>query len=157
VRGATNWIAPSYNPETKLLYVVVLEQCDVYFSSSKPPQPMSGFHGTGGEQIAAEPGHFFLRALSAETGNKVWEYPMPGPATNWAGTLATAGNVVFSGDDGGNLVALDAKTGQDLWHFYTGHTIYASPVTFGVDGKQYVTIATESDIITFALFEPGKN
>jgi alcohol dehydrogenase (cytochrome c) len=68
--------------------------------------------------------------------------------------LATAGGLVFSGDDSGNLVAFDAKTGDDLWHFYTGHTLYASPVTFSVAGKQYVTIAAESDLITFGLFEP---
>ena len=157
VRGATNWVSPSYNPETKMLYVVVLEQCDIYSSSSKPPKPMSGFHGTGAEQIADEPGHFFLRAIAAESGEMVWQFPMPGPATNWAGTLATAGGLVFSGDDGGDLVALDAKTGRDLWHFYMGHTLTASPMTYSVGGKQYVTIAAESDIVTFALFEPQKD
>jgi alcohol dehydrogenase (cytochrome c) len=118
---------------------------------------MSGFHGTGAEQIADEPGHFFLRAIAAESGEMVWQFPMPGPATNWAGTLATAGGLVFSGDDGGDLVALDAKTGRDLWHFYMGHTLTASPMTYSVGGKQYVTIAAESDIITFALFEPQKD
>jgi alcohol dehydrogenase (cytochrome c) len=77
---------------------------------------------------------------------------MPGPATMWAGTVSTAGGLVFTGDDDGNLVALDAKTGADLWHFPTGQTLYASPVTFEVDGKQFVTIAAESDIFTFGLF-----
>ena len=62
--------------------------------------------------------------------------------------------MVFSADDDGNLIALDAKTGEDLWHFYTGHTLYASPITWMLDGKQYVTIASESDIFTFGLFEP---
>jgi alcohol dehydrogenase (cytochrome c) len=71
----------------------------------------------------------------------------------WAGTVSTAGGVVFSGDDDGNLVALDARTGKDLWHFPTGHFLYASPVTYMIAGKQYVTIATESDVFTFGLFE----
>ena len=78
---------------------------------------------------------------------------MSGPGVMWAGTVSTAGGVVFSGDDDGNLVAVDAKTGKDLWHFATGHSLFASPVTYMVGGKQYVTIATESDIFTFRLFD----
>jgi alcohol dehydrogenase (cytochrome c) len=153
VRGATNWMSPSYSPVSNLLYVVTLEQCDIYSGSAKTPKPLSGFHGTGGEQIPSEPGHIFLRALAPRTGEVVWEKAIPGPATMWAGTMATAGGLVFSGDDQGNLVAFDSTTGRDLWHFNTGHTLYASPVTFLSDGKQYVTIAAESDIITFGLFE----
>jgi alcohol dehydrogenase (cytochrome c) len=71
----------------------------------------------------------------------------------WAGTVSTAGGVVFTGDDDGNLVALDARTGQDLWHFSTGHSLFASPATYMVDGRQYVTIAAESDVFTFGLFD----
>jgi len=154
VRGATNWMSPSYDPSANLLYVVALEQCDIYVGSAKAPKPLSGFHGTGAEQIPDEPGRMYLRAISPRTGEIVWQHEMPGQGTMWAGTVSTAGGVVISGDDSGNLVALDTTTGEDLWHFYTGHTLYASPVTFSVDGKQYVTIAAESDLITFGLFEP---
>ena len=56
----------------------------------------------------------------------------------------------------GHTVAVDAKTGKDLWHFSTGHSLYASPVTYMLEGKQYVTIATESDVFTFGLFDGGK-
>ncbi len=152
VRGASNWMSPSYDPDTGLLYVVALEQCDIYSSSAKEPKPSTGFRGTGAEQIPAEPGQFYLRALDAATGSQRWEYKMPGPATMWAGTVSTAGGLVFTGDDDGNLVALDSRSGKDLWHFYTGHTLYASPMTFQLDGRQYVTIAAESDVFTFALF-----
>jgi alcohol dehydrogenase (cytochrome c) len=62
VRGATNWMSPSYNPATSLLYVVTLEQCDIVISSAKEPVPSSGFRGTGNEGIPAEPGRFYLRA-----------------------------------------------------------------------------------------------
>jgi alcohol dehydrogenase (cytochrome c) len=154
VRGASNWMSPSYNPSTGLLYVVTLEQCDIYSSSAKEPVPSSGFRGTAGEQVPAEPGRMSLRALDALTGERRWEAPMPGPATMWAGTVSTAGGLVFAGDDDGNLVAYDAKDGKDLWHFPMGHTLYASPITYMVGGKQYVTIATETDIFTFGLFEP---
>jgi len=152
VRGATNWMSPSFNPATGLLYVVTLEQCDIIIASAKDPEPSTGFRGTGSEGIPTEPGQFYLRALDLLTGNIKWEHEMPGPGTMWAGTVSTAGGLVFTGDDDGNLVALDARTGKDLWHFSTGHSLYASPVTFMVDGKQYVTIAAESDVFTFALF-----
>jgi alcohol dehydrogenase (cytochrome c) len=76
----------------------------------------------------------------------------------WAGTVATAGRMVFTGDDDGNLVALDLASGKHLWHFYTGHTLYASPMTFSVNGKQYITIAAETEIIRFGLFDrPAQN
>ena len=153
VRGASNWMSPSYNPDTGLFYVVTLEMCDIYTSSAKEPVPSSGFRGTGGEQLPAEPGKFYLRALEPLSGDLVWEYEMPGPARMWAGTVSTAGGLIFSGDDDGNLVALDAKTGEDLWHFSMGNTIYASPMTYEVAGEQYVTIATATDIFTFGLFE----
>ena len=151
--GATNWMSPSYSPEVGLLFVVAREDCNIFISSSKKPVPLSGFRGTGGEQIPTEPGKFFLRALDALTGEIRWEYPMTGPATMKAGTVSTAGGLVFTGDDDGNLVALDVKTGKDLWHFYTGRSLFASPITFSVGGKQYVTIAAETDIFTFGLFE----
>ncbi len=155
VRGATNWMSPSYNPQTGLLYVPTLEQCDMYSSSAKKPEPMKNFAGTGGESISKEPGRFYLRALDPLTGGRRWEYPMTGHGDSWAGTVSTAGGLVFFGDDDGQLVALDAATGQCLWHYYLGQTITASPVTFMADGKQYVTIVAATDVFTFGLFEPA--
>ena len=153
LRGATNWMSPSYSPSTGLLFVVTLEECNIFTSSAKKPLPMSGFRGTGAQQIPAEPGKIVLRALDALTGEMRWEYPMTGPATMMAGTVSTAGGLVFSADDDGNLVALDAETGRHLWHFYMGQPLSASPITFSVGGKQYVTIAAETDIFTFGLLE----
>jgi alcohol dehydrogenase (cytochrome c) len=152
VRGATNWMSPSINPEIGLLYVVTLEMCDIYTGSAKEPVPSSGFRGGGSQQIPSEPGQFYLRALDSVSGEIRWEYKMTGPATMWAGTVSTAGGLVFTGDDAGALVALDARTGEALWHFSMGNTLYASPMTFTADGKQYVTIATANDVFTFGLF-----
>jgi alcohol dehydrogenase (cytochrome c) len=157
VRGASNWMAPSYNPDTGLFYVPTLEQCDIYNSSAKAPQPMAGFAGGGGEQIPSDPGKFYLRAIDPKTLGRRWEYPMTGPATMWAGTLSTAGGLVFFGDDDGHLVALDARTGKHLWHYYMGQMLTASPITYTIDGKQYVTIAAATDVFTFGLFEPVKS
>jgi PQQ-dependent dehydrogenase (methanol/ethanol family) len=153
VRGATNWMSPSYNPQTGLLYIPTLEQCDVYTSSAKTPEPMKNFAGTGGESIPKEPGKFYLRAFDPRRGEKRWEYPMTGHGEMWAGTVSTAGGLVFFGDDDGQLVALDARTGRHLWHFNVGQQLYASPITFMADGKQFVTIVAETDVFTFGLFK----
>ena len=78
---------------------------------------------------------------------------MTGKGEMWAGTVATATGVLFFGDDDGQFVALDAKSGRHLWHFNTGQMLTASPITYAVDGKQYVSIATATDVMTFGLFE----
>ncbi|HTM50752.1 MAG TPA: PQQ-dependent dehydrogenase, methanol/ethanol family [Bryobacteraceae bacterium] len=157
VRGASNWMSPSFDPATGLFFVPTLESCDIYTSSAKEPEPMRGFAGGGGERIPTEKGKFYLRALDPKTGERRWEYPMTGPATMWAGTVATAGGVVFFGDDDGQLVALDSKNGRHLWNFYMGQMLTASPITYSVEGKQYVTIAAATSVFTFGLFEPAKS
>ncbi len=156
VRGATNWMSPSYNPATGLFYVVTLEQCDVFTSSAKKPEPNKNFSGGGASTKPNEIGQFFLRAFDPKTGGKVWEYPMTGPAESWAGTLSTAGGVIFFGDDDGHLVGVDAKTGGHLWHFQMGEGLNTSPISYAVDGKQYVAIASATAIFAFGLHEPVK-
>lgn len=156
VRGAANWMSSSYSPLTGLVYIPVLEQCDIYFTSEQDPKDLRGFIGTGGERPPTEPGQFFLRAFDPKTGRRVWEHPMTGPGTMWAGAVSTAGNVVFFGDDDGHLVAADARTGKHLWHFGTSQLLSASPITYMVDGKQYVTICAATHVYTFGLFEPAE-
>lgn len=156
VRGATNWMSPSYNPATGLFYIMTVEQCDIYTSSAKEPEPMKGFSGGGAGKNPQTPGNFVLRAFDPKTGKRVWEYPMTGPMEAWPGTLSTAGGVIFSADDDGHLLALDAKTGQALWHFGMGETIATSPMSYAVKGKQHVAIASATAIFSFGLFEPAK-
>lgn len=156
VQGATNWMSPSFNPAIGLLYVVTLEQCDNYTSSSKEPEPKKNFSGGGAGPKPQDVGQFFLRAFDPKTGERKWEYPMTGQADSWAGTVSTAGGVVFFGDDDGHLVGLDGRNGKHLWHFQTGEKLTASPISYAVDGKQYVAIASASAIFSFGLFEPAQ-
>jgi len=65
--------------------------------------------------------------------------------------MTTAGGLLFFADDAGSLEAVEATSGRALWHFNTGQTMYASPMTFMVDGVQYVAIAAGSDIFSFSL------
>jgi alcohol dehydrogenase (cytochrome c) len=156
VRGVTNWMSQSYDAARGLYFVPALEQCDIYTSSSKIPEPMKGFAGTGGEQIPSRPGKFYMRAFDPKTGNKVWEYPMTGKGTMWAGTVSTASGLLFFGDDDGHAVVLESRTGRHLWHFNMGQNIRASPITFMAGGRQYLTIAAGASVTTFGLFEPAQ-
>lgn len=150
IEGATNWYSPSYNPGTGLFYVVALESCNVYFANPEPFEKGRVFYNTGTKLPPDENSQKVLLALSLADGKVVWRYRQVGAARSWAGTLTTAGGLVFFGDDSDSLEAIDAATGHPLWHFNTGQNIYASPMTYAVDGVQYVTIAAGSDIFTFA-------
>jgi len=101
-----------------------------------------------------DPAMKYLRALNIETGAIAWEIPQAGPAErNYSGVLATAGGLVFYGESSGGFAAVDAKTGATLWHFETGSNWKASPMTYMVDGRQYVAIASGANILSFALAE----
>ena len=150
IEGATNWYSPSYNPATGLFYVVALESCNVYFANPERFETGRTYYNTGTKLPPDENSQKVLLALSLSDGKIVWRYPQVGAARSWAGTLTTAGGLVFFGDDSDSLEAVDATTGRPLWHFNTGQTIYASPMTYAVDGVQYVTLAAGSDIFTFS-------
>ena len=154
VVGGTNWFAPSYNPDTGLFYVIAAENCANYVSSTQGFQKGRGFEGTGSQRIPGEQGEKFLRAIDVQSGEIRWEYPMVGAGDSWAGTLSTAGGLVFFGDDSGYVVAAEAKSGKPLWHFNTGAArLSASPMTYAINGRQYVTLASGTNIVTFGLLE----
>ena len=85
---------------------------------------------------SADIGEFFLRAYDPKTGAKKWEYPIVTPTADaWAGTVSTAGGVVFFCDDHVQLIAVEATNGEHLWHFGMGEVLTASPITYAVDGS----------------------
>jgi alcohol dehydrogenase (cytochrome c) len=89
-----------------------------------------------------------LRAISVETGRNVWRYDQ---RTAMTALMATAGDVVFGGDLAGHFRAFDAETGEVLWETDLGAPVTGHPVTFAVDGRQYVTISTGRSNMTGAL------
>ncbi len=101
---------------------------------------------------AALPGSKYLRALNIETGEVVWEIPQIGPVeSNYSGVLSTAGGLVFYGETGGAFAAVDADNGHALWHFEAHQAWKASPMTYMVNGRQYVAIASGANILAFSL------
>jgi outer membrane protein assembly factor BamB len=96
-----------------------------------------------------EAGYGAVRALNPRTGEKVWDYRMTDVSES--GLLTTAANVLFSGNREGHFFALDATNGKLLWKRYLGGQVMASPITYMVDGRQFVTIASGQALFTFAL------
>ena len=90
-----------------------------------------------------------MRAISPQTGDLQCEFPVQPRSTS--GLLSTAGDLVFGGTADGFFFALDARTGEELWHIYVGGTVHAGPMSYAVDGKQYVTVAADNAIFTFGL------
>lgn len=148
--GATNWNSTAYNPATGLFYVLALEACNIYTKSSAWWEPGKSFYGGGTRRIPGETGEKFLRAIDIQTGKIAWEVPQLAPGFGLAGVLTTAGGLVFFGDDSGAFAAVDAKTGKPLWHFHTNESWHSSPMTYAVDGKQYVGVSVGANIIAFA-------
>jgi len=151
MNGATNWYSPSFNPATHLFYFMGLEECNIV--TLKPEKPVMGrsYYATGARRVPGEHGQNILLAYNLETRQFQWKYPQIGDENDWAGTMSTAGGLVFFGDPAGSFEAVDGQTGKALWHFNTGQRIHASPMSFAVDGKQFVAVAAGSDLFAFAL------
>jgi len=151
INGATNWFSPSYNPRTGLFYVMALENCNLDFASPKQFVRGETYYNTGTKLPPDEHSQKILLAISVTDGKTVWRYPQVGDGNSWGGTLTTAGGLVFFADDADSLEAVDATAGHALWHFNTGQRISASPMTYAVDGVQYVAISAGSDVFVFLL------
>ena len=93
----------------------------------------------------------YVRALDATTGKKIWDYQQISSFHYGPGVLSTAGGLVFAGEHKGQVSALDARTGKSLWHFNTGDLITSSPISYAIDGQQYIAISSGSNILAFAL------
>ena len=162
VQGGTNWYAPSFSPRTGLFYLTAWENYhSTYYTWDQEYEQGKWYVGggvkapvppTSRERIqtrGAEDGYATIRALDPLTGNMVWEYPMQNMSES--GLLTTAADLLFSGNREGHFFVLDARTGKQLWTRYLGGQVIASPVTYLVNGKQYVSIAAGSALLTFGL------
>jgi alcohol dehydrogenase (cytochrome c) len=150
--GLTNWFSPSYDPETKLLYVATSNECDIFTNA---PQQYRAGHDFLGSVYVPDPierPSGALLALDPLTGEAKWEFKYFSNPNG--GALSTAGGVVFAGDSDGNFIALDAKTGQDLWHIQLGAAMYSTAISYQLYGKQYIVIPAGSTLFAFSLDQP---
>jgi alcohol dehydrogenase (cytochrome c) len=149
--GATNWYAPSYNPVTGLFYFLAHENCNVFLLKPEPFIEGRTYYSTGVRHSSEDRGQKIFLAYALDSKKPAWKYIQAGSGHGSAGVMTTAAGLVFFGDEAQSFEALDAKTGESLWHFNTGQSFHASPMSYAVDGKQYVAIAAGSDIFSFGL------
>ena len=144
--GAHSWQPISYNPKTGLVYFPNIHESITYTTKGldleywKNPPKFDGYlHYTHGiNYIPSTGGYGTLTAYDPVRQKKVWEVPTPGI---WGpGTLSTAGNLVFQGNTDGELVAYNAANGAVLWRYSLGLGVAAPPITYTLDGKQYVAL-----------------
>ena len=147
--GSTNFNPPSYDPRLRLFFVSARETCASFHA--QPPQYVPGQNTVGGVVWADRDRAFgALRAIDVTTGEMKWEFRYP--QSNLAGVMSTASGLVFSGDQEGNFIAFDAASGQELWHYQTGTSIWgAAAMTYMLDGRQQVLISSGSVLFSFAL------
>jgi len=170
IQGGTNWYSPSFSPSTGLFYLSTWEDYSTIFEGTEA-EFKEGTRFTGGANAAPilgadNPGgqrqspvntytealaHGGVVAIDPATGEKKWHFEMHD--VNSSGILTTATDLLFVGGREGYFQALDARTGALLWKQSLGGEIIAAPISFQVDGKQYITIASGNSLFAFALRE----
>jgi alcohol dehydrogenase (cytochrome c) len=165
-QGGTNWYSPSFSPRTGLFYVSAWDNysalsryADVApwedgkkYTGRAPAGPGGGAAGRIPVTYRTEDeGYGAVRAIDPKTGDKKWDFKMVDYTES--GVLTTASDLLFSGGREGHFFALDARTGELLWKTNLGGTVASGPITFAVDGKQYVAVAGEGALYVFGLPE----
>jgi alcohol dehydrogenase (cytochrome c) len=163
-QGATNWYPPSFSPRTGLFYIPTW--ADTYSTYTRGPAeykegnqyvgrfPTMAFPalatGPGSiNQRLPEEGYGAIQAFDPQTGQRKWEFKMADVTDS--GVLSTASDLVFAGGREGYFFALDARTGEQLWKANVGGQVAAGPMSYSVNGKQYVAIAAGSALFVYAL------
>jgi alcohol dehydrogenase (cytochrome c) len=151
--GATNWYSPSYSPETGLFYMQTNDKCSIFVKRSSEFEFGRAFLG-GTQRMDSSPKPTrVLRALELQTGTIKWATSQVGTSNSSGGTLATATQLIFFGDDSGAFAAVDAASGKRLWAFEAGANWRASPMAYQFDGRQLIAVAASGSIIAFGLAE----
>jgi alcohol dehydrogenase (cytochrome c) len=146
--GGTNFMSPSYDEGRNLFFLTARETCARFIRRDTPDAKVGDRTMGGTVQPTAERSGA-LRAIDPLTGEKKWEVKYDGPG--WAGVLATAGGVVFSGDHQGTFMAVDASNGTVLYKYPTGAPIFGPPSSFMLDGKQMVLMPSGSTVTAFVV------
>jgi len=169
-QGGTNWYPPSFSPRTGLFYFSAWEDyATIYRAEEAEYEPGRAFLGGGFSVLAPvqgaptigigrtnpinnwtdEVGHASLKAMDPQTGEEVWEFEQFDVSDS--GMLTTASDLLLTGGREGYFHILDARTGELLWYKNLGGQIVMAPVTYMVEGTQYVSIISGNTLATFAL------
>jgi alcohol dehydrogenase (cytochrome c) len=137
--GGSEWSPPAVNPNLGYMYVLGLEQPMNYITHSAPLEKGKLWLGSAFKAVPGEKQYGTFTAINLNTGKRAWQVKTDQPMIG--GALATAGNLVFTGEGNGHFNAYDARTGKTLWSFTAGAGCNAPPVSYSLDGKQYIAVA----------------
>ena len=158
--GGSSWGAPSFSPRTGLVYVTgkngAISIVVKPVGDTLEPGPDARGHTENLASIdritEAYPPAVTLSAYDPVSGEQTWQALLPAlTAIGASGNMVTAGNLVFQGVEDGGLYALDAETGAELFRYDAPRPIRSSPMTYELDGKQYVTVVATNTVVTLAL------
>ena len=139
--GGKNWMPMAHSPQTGLFYVPSNEWGMDIWNEPVTYKKGAAYLGSGFTIKPIFEDHIgSLKAIDPDTGEIKWEYKNDAPL--WGGVMATGGGLVFTGTPEGYLKAFDAESGEELWKFQTGSGIVGQPVTWEMDGEQYVAVAS---------------
>ena len=149
--GATNWASPSWDPQTKLFYRGRARILRRLYEPDEGAAPRRSLYVGSGqkeepEPVSREPSAPSIRRPATSSGISICTR-----APGRRGVLATAGGVVFASSKDGNLIALDSRTGSGTLALPDRSGNSGSPISYSVDGKQYIAVSTDSALFTFAL------
>ncbi|UCO95937.1 PQQ-dependent methanol/ethanol family dehydrogenase [Metapseudomonas lalkuanensis] len=137
--GGKNWMPMAYSQDTGLFYVPSNEWGMDMWNENIAYKKGAAYLGAGFTIKPLNEDYIgVLRAIDPKSGKEVWRYKNYAPL--WGGVLATKGNLVFTGNPEGFLMAFDARTGKKLYEFNTGSGVIGSPITWEMDGEQYVSV-----------------
>ena len=136
--GGKEWNAMAYNPLTRMVYIPAIENCALFVNNGVEARKLNLPAGESGFKYLPNQAYGKFMAIKADTGDVAWEVKTRSPMAG--GVLATAGNLVFAGDPEGRFTGYDAAGGQILWSYQTGSGIRGGPISYRLDGKQYIAV-----------------
>ncbi len=136
--GGKEWNASAYDPVARLLFLPVIENCAMFYNYGEEARHRGLPAGPNGFRYIPNEAYGKVMALRADTFEVAWEVKTRTPMAT--GMLVTAGGLLFTGDAEGNFLAYDAANGEKLWSYQTGSGMRAAPVTYELDGQQYVVM-----------------
>jgi alcohol dehydrogenase (cytochrome c) len=161
VQGATNWYSPSFSPRTGLFYIPAWDKYSSVFVKvpteytegrryvGTSPRSLVGIQGTTVNQRKEDEGYSAIRAIDPKTGQQKWEFKMLDVTD--AGILTTATDLLFSGGREGYFYALDGRNGDLLWKANVGGAVASGPISYAVNGKQFIAVSAGSSLLVYAL------
>lgn len=157
--GASSWSPVAYNPQLESVFISGIYQPSLFITRKLSPGPGKPWESYTIFRATGEKDWGVFTAISTRTGKILWQHKVTDPMVG--GALATAGNLVFTGEGNGNFNAFNATTGELLWQYQTQYGVNAPPITYAIAGKQYIAVAaggnklfgypTGDEVLVFSL------